>query len=671
MTHRLFHRHPFVTRSPHNTGAVMIVMLFGLALMAGLLFYVLNSGRHIQKRTETQHAADVATMSAATQLARHLNTISQNHVGITRSLSLVNILDSLPEAVDFTQADQQALLDVTQLMLPESRQSPQTYRALNSFEFEVQSTLRHLRALDLVLNHSSFSMDETTYYNPQGSDRGWLWRGMLAMDQTNQAIAEDLNAPTFGGMIHFTGLSGGETHLSSEQGTIFAGPQLANWPLERGRFSDFERPLVSGLLPQAIDHTVIRRGPWDTVFGWRVPIGGVVFERSNQSYNPSQRQGTIPIGSSAGSGIRATGQWVREEPPSYYRVLGPQLFLLEAFEWMAERSEFRVSRLHRYVRTMANIKLDYFRQGGNSASRQTTIEPNWITDYSQARLIAANDPDSIQETLFIAVEVKSRYPRTDARFMREDDTWSYIWYWMPWTRDAWNDLNVSNFGVRLVAVNGWEDPESWNADKINSRTWRDEWTYEVSSDPDINVASVFLPQPDGTFLAVAPGRVYRIDEFIFVGINVGEPIEVDNPHNWSENDPDLPAPLAMTPEWNNPYDQIARSERMTILGLARQPAPAPFWTGRFDANKPQNHHLALAQARVFNNHSWDMWTPMWHAQLEPLSLSDMQSWISMTKASCSEMALSGDIHFVDQEAVREALDHLELVMPMAESMLTH
>src|SRR5690606_15679165 len=40
-------------------------------------------------------------------------------------------------------------------------------------------------------------------------------------------------------------------------------------PWARGQFQDFRRPVMQGLLPEAIDDQQYRRGPWDALFGWR------------------------------------------------------------------------------------------------------------------------------------------------------------------------------------------------------------------------------------------------------------------------------------------------------------------------------------------------------------------------------------------------------------------
>ncbi|MEM9915948.1 MAG: hypothetical protein AAF911_13400, partial [Planctomycetota bacterium] len=45
---------------------------------------------------------------------------------------------------------------------------------------------------------------------------------------------------------------------------------------------------------------------------------------------------------------------------------------------------------------------------------------------------------------------------------------------------------------------------------------------------------------------------------------------------------------------------------------------ASFWSSRFDGDRPDQFQVGVAQSAVFNNHSWDLWTQMWHAQLTPI-----------------------------------------------------
>ena len=54
--------------SPHDQrhrGVVLVIMLLAIVLIASLLYYVLNLGKHVNNRIVAQHSADAAANAAA------------------------------------------------------------------------------------------------------------------------------------------------------------------------------------------------------------------------------------------------------------------------------------------------------------------------------------------------------------------------------------------------------------------------------------------------------------------------------------------------------------------------------------------------------------------------------------------------------------------------------
>ncbi len=92
--------------SPRQRGAIMVIALLALVLLACLVFFVFNVGRHVAARVETQNAADSAAMSGASWVARSFNTVAMNNVESARLISLAAVLDAMPQAVRFTLTDQ-------------------------------------------------------------------------------------------------------------------------------------------------------------------------------------------------------------------------------------------------------------------------------------------------------------------------------------------------------------------------------------------------------------------------------------------------------------------------------------------------------------------------------------------------------------------------------------
>lgn len=642
-------------RASREQGVVLIVVIFAMALIAGLVFFVLNTGRHVQRRVETQQSADATAEAAATRLARSFNTIAQNQVATARSLALVNVLDAAPNAVRFTLADQNAVLETTDEQLSRLGNSPWTEEALQRLRDGVQREIAILEQADAVLN-GPFDVRTVTFYRPPAGGTGWLWRAMLSLDAVSRSVVETLPET-----VTRTAMEAGRRHLHDSPSVAFPVPLRRDYLIERGSFADFERPVSEGLLPADLDDPIVRRGPWDAVFGNRHAIGGLEFVPGGASSGGSG-SGSVPIGSGAGSG--AGGSWVRTDQPDFYRVRGPQRWMLESLHHTTERS-LPHARFAGHVSELADIKLDYFRGGVFTADLETVDDPEWIRDFTEATRIAAEDASQIVETGFIAVELKSQYPRTHPRFLTPG-TFDFVPFNYARGGGAWSSLDVDRTGARLVVVGGWSDPRSWGVPRINHDIWRDEWSYTVEFDTDIGLP----PQTDEDGNTVLH-RVYRIDEFIFLGVNVGEDIEVRNPHNWSAGDA-LPAPYRFAEGELPPDDPTtfevenaqARRDLLTFFAVARQAGTSPFWSQRFDAGLPQGAPLAIAQADVFNNHSWDLWTPMWHARMQ--HVTGYEQWIDRLTAAMPDADRFDELNPAGVEAAR---DHLEAAEPLAEELL--
>ena len=89
-------------------------------------------------------------------------------------------------------------------------------------------------------------------------------------------------------LAQLSAVHGGELNLRQDtryDKAALMAPVLPQVPWRRGEFNDFERPVRFGLLPGAdrrlrttptgaslgqVDHEITNRGPYDTVFGWRV-----------------------------------------------------------------------------------------------------------------------------------------------------------------------------------------------------------------------------------------------------------------------------------------------------------------------------------------------------------------------------------------------------------------
>ena len=306
------------------------------------------------------------------------------------------------------------------------------------------------------------------------------------------------------------------------------------------------------------------------------------------------------------------------------------------------------------------------------------IDPQWITDYNTALTYADNPATRLRilETQFVAVEINSKYPMGDSRFLTPG-TWRYIDRNNPHQRDPF---------PRVAYRAGWLDPRPWSSPKVSSHIWRDQWQYEADYDTLIGINPIYLlkvresvhelseDSPSATFtyngipytasyhphhptlswqesngstrrmglqawvgeqnsaavmagidpevfLDYKPQTVYCVDDFMFVGINVGSLIDVRNPNPLAQDiNEKLAAPVDFDHAQMPPAEpgQGVRKDRLTLLGLAWREGRAAWWPATFSlGNAPRA--VATAQVTIYNDHSWDLWTQMWNTRLEPVA----------------------------------------------------
>jgi hypothetical protein len=169
--------------------------------------------------------------------------------------------------------------------------------------------------------------------------------------------------------------------------------------------------------------------------------------------------------------------------------------------------------------------------------------------------------------------------------------------------------------------------------------------------------------------------VYLYAWYFFGGIDIGGMVEVSNPANWESGDP-LPAPILLdtsTGDYGSDAPDVGwRRQRFTYLGVARKEMNAPFWPARFQTLSPIKGTLTVAQAKVFNNRSFDLWTQDWQVQLMPvtrlLPLGDSEAWVTRLEDGIGD---AGAVK-VDAAEIETALKYLSSLDPeMARLFINH
>ena len=623
---------------PRRSGVILIITLLALVLLAALVMYVFNLGQQINTRRTVQDSVDAAAQAGAGWIARSLNTVAMNNVAIARHIALVNVLDGLPQATAYTLLDQEALADAVGGQLGRPIRGFWVRDGLAVMRDEVEQELEWLRPMDTLFTAHDVT-DLTFFEGHQG--RGRLWRAMQALDDFSTATMQHLTelAPASADQAGLLNLNTTDT-----VGDLVMVPVLPRVPWQRGRFEDFKRPVTEGLLPEPIDDRKDRRGPWDAVFGWREPVGGT----QDGYWVPGSTQvvpGSGPnVPSDVGRGARSRGRFVRtNREPEAYRVYGPLRWMLRQishFTW----SRMRHSRLGWWTRRITDAKVKFLWPDDQTARLSFVTEPDYVTSFTEALDLARSDPSRIKETVFVAIEVKSR-TRTIRADNAGDGSWAYV------------EEGVER-SPRVIRLRGWRDPRRWGIPRITRYIWEDQWEYESYFDHQIGIAPQF--DPEGNPVAQP---VYRIDNYMFVAVNIGEPVRIRDPHNFDSYD-QLAAPIDLDHDIVTP-DPISSRHHLTYLAVGQVDDHPVMWSDRFQGGKPYPHIVAVAQARVFNNHSWDLWTQMWHAQLE--RVQSYETWVEQMGTDGAAAQLAND----NPETIDDLYRYLRSTQSLARMMLSH
>ena len=623
--------------------------LLALVLLVGLVAYVMNLGREVNRRIEAQNAADAAAAAGAGWIARSLNTVASNNVAMTRLISLIIVADGMPQAVDVTRADQRPLERALEQQLRRGAGPGWVDNALDRARAQVDDNLNLLNtaATNLGVGSNPDDVAPLTMYQTPSGNRGRFWIGISALAGHSATAMRHL-----GSLAQINAGEGSRANIKSGRGLLLpARPQI---PWQRGDLADLRRPVLHGLLPQRIDAMPNKRGPFDAVFGWRHIERSDPDGKYQQSRRASGGAGNTPISGGAGGG-GGTG-FVVTDPgePEAYHVSGPLARLRRRVTHFA-RDELPLARfmswLGRHIRRKRHLL--WPRRDGD-APAASFIEPNWEISFPRSTAIGKNRPERIRATRFVAVEIKSRYDRSHPSFL-SPGSWAYVSGRPPGRRGP---------PARLVHAGGWEDPRDWGVPRITDFIWRDTWTYQVFFDRSIGIRQRLDPLGNPI-----PQTVHRIDTFMFAGVDLGGPSRtIRNPFNFGSRDA-VEGPVLLD---HGTLPPAARGRgRLRYLAVTESPRGELMWKDRFTGSPPSGPRVALAAAEVFNNHSWDLWTPMWHAQLAPIAAGTPQrgsyrDWLSRLRS-----ANAGRFPGWSPSAYNRVVSHLQGIEPLATEMLTH
>ncbi|MCE9592517.1 MAG: Tad domain-containing protein [Planctomycetes bacterium] len=658
----------------------MVITMLATLLLAAIVFWVINTGRQVDARVVTQNAADSTATAGAGWVARAFNTVAMNNVAISRYLAVINTLDSVPLVTEAALHEQTFLRDA----LSQRYQGLSTgsaalnQNATTQFKLLLDELTEEVQTLDGVNKYyAGYDVTRMTHYaGPHG--KGELWRAMQSLDQMSQATMENVIP-----LAQTQANNAGAANLPSGGAALLV--PASDEPLWlRGRFADFERPVRQGLLPLLIDDTVTNRGPYDTIFGWRGTA------RVADPNDPGEAGSSIISGVNTGGAARPFGggpgdlsrggRAPRTIPRSYY-TYGTQTWTLDNdvryFANRGARPNLNKSRYSHWITLVSNAKLEYLWSG---MATRYFAKPVWDPAQPEDLPAEPREPLPFSETAFFRLDVKSRLPLSNGGFMRTAGTWAYPYqssdsravivrqpgWWLPNTNGqdakpphpmAYPD-ELSQLGIQIT--------------RAAASAWVYEFKYTVFQDPEIGIAlqldSEGRPVPQTAYFVqvVVYGGVNRNLDYpgLLYAPNGDDDPEIVNPYKgFNPSAADAPSPIDLNHSILKP-DADSRRQHLSFFAVTTQADTALVWPALFDSKRPYPKQTAIAQARVSNNHSFDLWTQMWQAQLEPIDR--YEDWLSQMQAG-----VQSGYPNVSAEEADGAFQFLTSLTPLAPVILSH
>ncbi len=703
---------PAPRRRPRREGQVLILTLLSMSLLVGVMFYVYNVGDQVNRRLEMQGAADAAAITGGGWMARNMNVVAMNNVGMAKMIAEVPVLDAQPLASAMALAEvtqwELALAGIVSQPRIDPNVSPATEQYLRDgteslrARMEIQRDI--LKPYAEAINTPNFDMEEITHWSRRGvapgdTPHGMLWRAAVTMQEFSQAAVDSCGV-----------LAQQRASWMARRDTATAAfivPIRPEMPARLGQYEDFMPPIrgretirseygamtpsggKGGAIP---DFTYpYRLGPWARLHKWRdyesefiqtgttwVPptsgtTGHVIGGTRGGKGRPGGGGRTVGRSAMRGGGGRGGGG--THGSPGHMRATGYHELkgytTYGPYEWARRRihhwsrghgnqspGRLRDTFYYEYMDRISRMKLNYmFPAGAGSDTITSEIHfPNWIVPYPTCKAIGDNPANDVTRTMFYVVEIASKYPEGDAMFMS------------PGTFRTNGDYPITMW------YNGWQDPGNWNLPQVSNYVWKDQFTYETTEDTELGIPWQMIPpgDPDGE---VVWHPVYLYAWYIFGGIDTGGTHEVSNPANWESGDV-LPAPILLDTSTGDyggdDPDEGWRRQRFTYLGVARKEMHAPFWSARFRNLSSIDGTMTVAQAKVFNHRSWDLWTQDWQVQLAPvtklLPAGDQDTWMTMMENGVSDAGVVN----VDSMEVETAIKYLSSLDPeMARLFMNH
>jgi|GEM_PF-6566627 len=589
------------SRLPAGNGVVLVLVVLSLVVAALIAYYVLSVSHKARSRDLTQYTATNASQAGAAWIARTLNVTAMNNLRSAQYIAMTNLVDAMPKAIEFGIADYQAFeAPINEILengqVPASWDAKSQTSSKRTIHGAVQVQLRNLEQQLKFLKryHKQFNdpdssayrdVRELTHYQTPSGKRGRLWTAAQMLQNLSSTALQNV-----GSLAQINAMHAGSIRVSDATSRLDAVlvPVVASLDWKQVHFDQYQGPITHGRdIPLVYNNTndiyedlgEIDDSDWRQYGRWRGA------ENSRKLVVKAARGG-VPLDNGVAPQNEKQGHRNQTAAQTNHGIHD----LLVMSHRMSSSEVFGNRRLTFWTDTIGKIKLNYL--WPQSKAPATVVKPKWITDVDQALAIADKNPDSIHQTAWLRVQIRSRYPADHPKFMN-DDSWTFV-------RDG------RTLQLRIELIDGWSaktDPRQWEkketVTRLNQRIWRDKWTYQSYQDRDIRLRRVFdkKNKPKAQ-------DVYRIDDYILIGINVGKPETVRNPHNFKSRET-LPGPIILT----NAGDNADSHRALEVTAIARHYEESFLWANPMRRGEPD--FVAMYTTGVRNEIAYSLWSRSW------------------------------------------------------------
>jgi hypothetical protein len=485
----------------------------------------------------THFSAQAGAESGASWIARSLNTVAMNNNAMAELIVKAGIVQALPTAMDLYQKDlkatQAALKDLDIKDLPrdwqpvdENNPIAKSYVALkNQTHYELKIAQSTQRYYDKQFSENPLA--SITQVNPKdnANQPGTIWQAVNALDEINQTILENLEVQTQLSVLRGSIL---DTTARQTEASALLIPTTQNpIPWQRGSFDDFKTIIEN-------DHQyIVTMGYYDYANNPNIAaLRQLTFEQPEKIKTHKNRAGQCLASRIRASVPVPTNTHVhknREDAPEITKFDKPAVKDLAFLDTLGPLY-YRLNNT-RLINHLYSINANYLASLWPDAKSpaKPVYDSQWVTDLDKIYEIMDKQPQRIREIAFVTVQAKSAFAPADPNYGNPKN-WAMI------DHDLNKPLSVEYFKYdkRL-------DPRTWKQlgmEELHPRMWREVWTQQIYADRSIDVNP--LPAEPKNKYPKQP--IYRVDDYLLVGINVGAEVKLDSPYNFPSDAP-RPAPI--------------------------------------------------------------------------------------------------------------------------------